>query len=305
MARRYAIYDVFTDTRLSGNPLAVVFDADGLDDKTMQRLAGEFNLSETVFVKTPENPAHTARLRIFTPGRELPFAGHPTVGAAVAIAEAGKDSPTAARDMVSVLEENVGPVRCAVRFGGRDAAFAEFDVPRKSARLEATFDRQALADAFSLKAGQIGFENHVPSLWSAGVAFVMVPVHDLAAAGAVEFDPALWERCAPFAEGRLASAYLYCRGGVNHHARFHTRMFAPDMGIAEDPATGAAVAALSGAIHFFDRLIDGHHPFLIEQGVEMGRPSSIHLHLDVAGGAIAGARIGGQAIRIASGTLDL
>ncbi|WP_427139293.1 PhzF family phenazine biosynthesis protein [Shinella sp. G-2] len=304
LSRRYAIYDVFTDTRLAGNPLAVVFDADGLEDDAMQRIAGEFNLSETVFVKTPENPAHTARLRIFTPGRELPFAGHPTVGAAVAIAEAS-EAAAEPQDQVSVLEENVGPVRCAVKRGDRKAAFAEFDLPRKSVRLDATFDRQALADAFSLKPGQIGFENHVPSLWSAGVAFVMVPVHDLAAAAVVEFDPALWERCAPFAEGRLASAYLYCRGGVNHNARFHTRMFAPDMGIAEDPATGAAVAALSGAIHFFDRLVDGHHPFLIEQGVEMGRPSHIHLHLDVVGGAIAGARIGGEAIRIASGTLDL
>ena len=306
MTRRYAIYDVFTDTRLAGNPLAVVFDADDLDDAVMQRIAGEFNLSETVFVKTPDNPAHAARLRIFTPGRELPFAGHPTVGAAIAIAEAGEASGNGGpRDLVSVLEENVGPVRCAVKLAGRKAAFAEFDVPRKSARLEATFERQALADAFSLKPGQIGFENHVPSLWSAGVAFVMIPVHDLAAAAAVEFDPALWERCAPFAEGRLASAYLYCRGGVNHNAKFHTRMFAPDMGIAEDPATGAAVAALSGAIHFFDKLVDGHHPFLIEQGVEMGRPSHIHLHLDVSGGTIAGARIGGEAVRIASGTLDL
>lgn len=304
LSRRYALYDVFTDTRLAGNPLAVVFDADDLDDGTMQRIAGEFNLSETVFVKAAENPAHTARLRIFTPGRELPFAGHPTVGAAIAIAESSGDA-IQQRDQVCVLEENVGPVRCAVRLGGGKAAFAEFDLPRKSAQLDATFDRQALADAFSLKPGQIGFENHVPSLWSAGVAFVMIPVHDLAAAGAVEFDPALWERCVPFAEGRLAAAYLYCRGGVNHNAKFHTRMFAPDMGIAEDPATGAAVAAMSGAIHFFDGLMDGHHPYLIEQGVEMGRPSHIHLHLDVAGGTIAGARIGGEAVRIASGTLDL
>ncbi|WP_411036602.1 PhzF family phenazine biosynthesis protein [Shinella sp. BYT-45] len=305
MSRRYAIYDVFTDARLAGNPLAVVFDADGLDDDTMQRIAGEFNLSETVFVKTPEKPAHTARLRIFTPGRELPFAGHPTVGAAIAIAEAGEGNGAGPRDLVSVLEENVGPVRCAVKLGAGKAAFAEFDLPRKSARLEAAFDKQALADAFSLKPAQIGFENHVPSLWSAGVAYVMIPVHDLAAAAAVEFDPVLWERCAPFAEGRLASAYLYCRGGVNHIARFHARMFAPDMGIAEDPATGSAVAAMSGAIHFFDKLVDGHHPFLVEQGVEMGRPSLIHLHLDVSGGTIAGARIGGEAVRIASGVLDL
>lgn len=305
MARRYAIYDVFTANRLEGNPLAVVFDGDGLTDATMQAIAGEFNLSETVFVQPPENPAHAARLRIFTPGYELPFAGHPTVGAAIALAEAARDSEDEDYDLVQMLEENVGPVRCAVRSRAGSATFAEFDVPRKSVQLDAKFDRQALADAFSLKASQIGFENHVPSFWSAGVPFVMIPVHDVGAAGTVEFDAAQWEQITPIADGRLASAYLYCRGGVNHVARFHTRMFAPAMGIVEDPATGSAVAAFSGAIHHFDQLIDGHHPFLIEQGVEMGRPSLLHLHIDVSGGEIATARIGGQAVKIAAGELYL
>ncbi|MBP1857332.1 PhzF family phenazine biosynthesis protein [Rhizobium herbae] len=305
MARRYAIYDVFTANRLEGNPLAVVFDGDGLSDATMQAIAGEFNLSETVFVQPPENPAHAARLRIFTPGYELPFAGHPTVGAAIALAEAGRDSEDEDYDLVQMIEENVGPVRCAVRSRAGSATFAEFDVPRKSVQLDAKFDRQALADAFSLKVSQIGFENHVPSFWSAGVPFVMIPVHDVGAAGSVEFDAAQWEQITPIAEGRLASAYLYCRGGVNHIARFHTRMFAPAMGIVEDPATGSAVAAFSGAIHHFDQLIDGHHPFLIEQGVEMGRPSLLHLHIDVSGGEIATARIGGQAVKIAAGELYL
>ena len=305
MSRRYAVYDVFTDRRLAGNPLAVVFDADGLDDAQMQAIAGEFNLSETVFVKPPRNPAHAAKLRIFTPVDELPFAGHPTVGAAVAIAEMLNREAGRPLDLVSVLEENIGPVRCAVRLPASGAAFAEFDVPRRSVRLDAVLDRQAIADAFGLKMSQIGFENHIPSLWSAGVAFVMVPVHDLVAASSAEFDPVLWQCCVPFADGRLASAYLYCRGGVNHLARFHARMFPAEIGIGEDPATGSAVAALSGAIQLFDQLVDGHHPILIEQGIEMERPSFIHLHLDVADGEIAGARIGGQAIRIASGTLEL
>ncbi|MCF3640526.1 PhzF family phenazine biosynthesis protein [Rhizobium sp. TRM95111] len=305
MSHPYAIYDVFSERKLAGNPLAVVFEADALTDAAMQAIAGEFNLSETVFVSSAGNGAHAARLRIFTPARELPFAGHPTVGAAVAIAERLHGDRARPLDLVSVLEEKVGPVRCAVRLAAEGASFAEFDLPRKSTRLDATLDRQALADAFGLKSTQIGFENHVPSLWSAGVPFVLVPVHDLAAAAAVDFDPMLWERCAPFADGRLAAAYIYCRGGVNHVARFHARMFAPEMGIVEDPATGSAVAALSGAIGFFDGPVDGHHPFLIEQGVEMGRPSFLHLHLDVAGGQIATARIGGQAVRIARGTLDL
>lgn len=305
MARRYAIYDVFTARPLEGNPLAVVFDGDGLSTTAMQAIAVEFNLSETVFILKPENPAHAARLRIFTPGHELPFAGHPTVGAAVALAEMSRGDEGEDYDLVQVLEENVGPVRCAVRARASAATFAEFDLPRKSVQLAAKFDRQAIADALSLKATQIGFENHVPSFWSAGVPFVTVPVHDLAAAGAVDFDASLWEQLTPMAEGRLAGAYLYCRGGINHMARFHARMFSPAMGIGEDPATGSAAAALSGAIHHFDRLIDGHHPFLIEQGVEMCRPSLLHLHVDVGGGEITAARIGGQAVRIAAGELYL
>ncbi|WP_436799564.1 PhzF family phenazine biosynthesis protein [Rhizobium oryzicola] len=302
---RYAIYDVFTATRLAGNPLAVVFDGDGLSDETMQALAQEFNLSETVFVQTSTNPAHAASLRIFTPGRELPFAGHPTVGTAVALAELDPNRPGPELDMVCVLEEKVGPVRCAVRLREGEAGFAEFDLPRTPNSIELPLDRQGLADALGVKVSDLGFENHAVSIWSAGVPFLMLPLHNLAAVQAIEFDPTLWERAAPFVEGRLASAYVYCRGGVHHAAKFHARMFSPDMGIPEDPATGGAAAALAGAIHHYDALPDGHHPILIEQGVEMGRPSFIHLHLDIKESTIARARIGGQAVRVASGILDM
>ncbi len=303
MALSYSVYDVFTDTKLAGNPLAVIFDGGGLDDAAMQAIACETNLSETVFVQPANNPAYTARIRIFTPGRELPFAGHPTVGTAIALAEKAHGAGTL--DLVSVLEENVGPVRCAVRLREGEASFAEFDLPRKSQQISLPLDKLGIADALSLKTTEIGFENHVPSIWSAGVPFLMVPVHDVGAAERLEFDPQLWEKTVPFVDGALASAYIYCRGGVNHVAKFHARMFASGMGISEDPATGSAAAALSGAINHFDRLTDGHHPILIEQGVEMGRPSFIHLHMDIEGGGISNARIGGQAVRIATGTLDL
>ena len=303
MARSYSVYDVFTDRKLAGNPLAVIFDGDDLSDEAMQAIAREMNLSETVFIRPSANPAYAARLRIFTPGRELPFAGHPTVGTAVALAEQAHGGTT--RDLVSVLEENVGPVRCAVRLREGETSFAEFDLPRKSQPIVMPLDKPGIANALSLKITEIGFENHVPSIWSAGVPFLLIPVHDVGAAQRLEFDPQLWEKTVPFVDGALASAYVYCRGGVNHVAKFHARMFASGMGIVEDPATGSAAAALSGAIHHFDRLTDGHHPIMIEQGVEMGRPSIIHLHIDVEGGAISNARIGGQAVRLASGTLDL
>jgi trans-2,3-dihydro-3-hydroxyanthranilate isomerase len=303
MARDYAVYDVFTNRGLAGNPLAVVFDGSGLSDDRMQTITREFNLSETVFVLPPENPAHTARIRIFTPGRELPFAGHPTVGTAIALAERSKDGRGV--DIVSVLEENVGPVRCLVRTVPDAASRAEFDLPRMAAQLTAEFDTQRIADALCISAADIGFENHRLSLWSAGVPYVMVPIRDVSVARAIAFNPMLWQRAVAGGGDKSLAAYVYCRGGSDHRADFHARMFAPDLGIPEDPATGSAVAAISGAIQHFDALADGHHALMIEQGVEMGRPSHIHLHIDTQGGRIAGARMGGEAIMVASGQLYL
>lgn len=303
MARNYRIYDVFTEQKLAGNPLCVVFDSEGLTDDAMQKIASEFNLSETVFIRPAENPAHTAALRIFTPARELPFAGHPTVGAAIAIAE--KSAGSGSMSKVCVLEEKVGPVRCAVRLVDGAPAFAEFDLPRKSRQLGEGPAREPLADALGIKSSEIGFENHRPSLWSAGVPYLLVPIHDLGVAERIDFDPALWEKVAPFTDGHLASAYIYCRGAIHHAAKFHCRMFTTDMGISEDPATGSAAAALSGAIHHFDTMPDGHHSIILEQGTEMGRPSYIHLHIDASDGNVSGARIGGYAIQIAEGFLHL
>jgi trans-2,3-dihydro-3-hydroxyanthranilate isomerase len=303
MSRHYAIYDVFSKTALAGNPLAVVFDAADFTTEAMQKIAGEFNLSETVFVMGPEKASHTARIRIFTPGRELPFAGHPTVGAAVALAEKNHYGQTL--DQVSVLEENVGPVRCAVRLIAGKPSFAEFDLPRHSERQDFAADSQLIADALCISPADLGMEDHTISLWNAGVPFLMVPVRDLSVAQSIDFNAARWIKAVGGTAKSALPAYVYCRGSVDHLAAFHTRMFAPDMGIPEDPATGAAVAAFSGAIQHFDRLGDGHHALMIEQGVEMGRPSHIHLHVETMDHKIIAARIGGEAVRVASGTLYL
>lgn len=305
MARRYAIYDVFTDRRLAGNPLAVIFDTDGLSDQAMQSIAQEMNLSESVFIRPAEANGHAARIRIFTPAKELPFAGHPTVGAAIALAERDHSAGEIDLDVVSVLEEEVGPVRCAVRMRQGAATFAEFELPKPPLRIDIPLDRQGIADALTVKATDMAFENHVLSIWSAGVPFLLIPMRNLSIVQNLEFETTLWERVAPFVDGALASAYVYCRGGVHHQAKFHARMFSPDMRIWEDPATGAAVAALAGAIQQFDGLPDGHHPLVVEQGVEIGRPSFIHLHIDSVGGEVAKARIGGQAVKMAEGILEV
>ncbi len=303
MARDYAIYDVFTDKVLTGNPLAVVFDGDGLSDEAMQQIAAEFNLSETVFVLPAEQSAHSAKLRIFTPARELPFAGHPTVGAAIALAERQAGGEGADLDVMAVFEEKVGPVRCVTRLEKNGCSFAEFDLPRLSEPVRAEPDREAVAIALGLKPQDIGFENHRISVWDAGVPFVMTPVRDLSVAASVECNAIQWEKLAPLAGGQLADAFVYCRGGIDHEAHFHARMFAPHVGIAEDPATGSAAAAFSGTVHQFDELLDGHHALQIEQGVEMGRPSKIHLHLEVDEGKITQGRIGGNAVKAAEGVL--
>ncbi len=298
--RRYAIYDVFTRDPLAGNPLAVVFDCGGLDAVAMQKIAGEFNLSETTFVLAPDNPRHKARVRIFTPGSELPFAGHPTVGTAIALAEASLiDGPE-----IMVIEEGIGPVRCAVSTV-EGLSFAEFDLARLPERLALDVEPGAVAAALGLAPDEIGFDAHEIALWSAGVPYVAVPVMGLAAAREIAFNNAAWLRLAPLdAAGKPASAYVYCRETVGVGA-FHARTFVPGSPSYEDPATGSAAAALAGAIVAFDRHGDGALTVAIEQGIEMGRPSQIRLEIEVRAGAIAGARIGGHAVKVAAGILSV
>jgi len=299
--RRYMVYDVFADGKLAGNPLAVVLDSEGLDTAAMQRIAGEFNLSETVFVGAPEKPAHSARIRIFTPRVELPFAGHPTVGTAVAIAETRAPEGIGVPEIL-VLEEGVGPVRCAVS-RGKDPSFAEFDLPCLPEKVAFDVVQEAVAAALDLGPHEIGFENHRVGAWSAGVPYVTVPVRGLPAAAKARMDIDAWVKLAPRAGHLVAAPYIYCRETIGHEASFHARMLAPHEGIPEDPATGSAAAAFAGAVMLFDAPTDGSTPILIEQGIEMGRPSKIRLELDVERGKLAAARIGGHAVKVAEGTL--
>lgn len=296
--RRYAILDVFTERPFAGNPLAVVTDGVGLDDAQMQAIAREFNLSETVFVVPPDNTRHSARLRIFSPLQELPFAGHPTIGTAVLLAldDAG------AHEAVLILEEKIGPVRCGVFLKGDGLARAIFDLPSEVVALASDLDREAVASALGLLPGEIGFENHEPTAYSAGVAFALVPTRDLEVVARSQINLAGW---ADAFASEAASAFVYCRETEENGHHFHARMFAPGLGIREDPATGSAVAALAGAIMRFDEPSPGSHYFVIEQGYEMGRPSLIDLELDVAGGHIEGARIGGDAVVVARGSLEV
>ena len=298
MARNYLLYDVFTTERLAGNPLAVVLDSDGLDTAGMQAIAREFNLSETVFMLPADNPKHRNRIRIFTPDYEMPFAGHPTVGSAIALAELAGEATR-----IFVLEENIGPVRCAVSEHD-GSTFAEFDLAKLPEPLELKADPEAIGAALGLAPHEIGFENHRVAFWSAGVPYVTIPVADLEAAAKIRLDNQAWSELAPRkSEWAMASPYVYCRETVHHDSAFHVRMIVPGTPSYEDPATGSAAAAFAGAIMHFDAPTDGTSQLWIEQGLEMGRPSRIRLELNVDGGKLASARIGGHAIKVAEGTL--
>jgi trans-2,3-dihydro-3-hydroxyanthranilate isomerase len=178
----FATYDVFTETRFAGNPLAIVFGADALAEAEMQAIAGEFNLSETVFVRAPDYAQHAASVRIFTPTKELPFAGHPTIGCAIALAERER-TPDSPADRLLVLEERIGPVRCGVKLSADGASFAEFTAPKLSEPVGAGPSIDAAARALGLAPSDIGFDNHRPSIFSAGVPFAMIPVASIAALG--------------------------------------------------------------------------------------------------------------------------
>jgi trans-2,3-dihydro-3-hydroxyanthranilate isomerase len=296
----YHILDVFTERRLAGNPLAVVLGADALEPSRMQAIAREFNLSETVFVLQAEQAAHTARVRIFTPAAELPFAGHPTVGTAALLAELKAEATPGLSQALVVLEEEIGIVRVGVRLRAGAAPYAEFDAPRLPEDLGAAPAVDRLAAALGLIPAEIGFENHRATRYSAGTPFVFVPIASLEAIGKARATAGHWE-----AAVGSAMMFLYCRQSMHTTSAFHARMFAPQQGIAEDPATGSAAAALAGVVHRFDALPDGTHKRVVEQGFEMGRPSLIDLSMEVVAGRLQAVRIGGHAVRVAEGRIEV
>jgi len=297
MRRRFITLDVFTRRRFAGNPLGMVFDAEGLDTQAMQTIAREFNYSETVFIAPPQDAGHRAAMRIFTPSSELPFAGHPTVGAAVGLARASGGG-----EQSFVIAEKIGPVACDVRMHDADSGFAEFKLPQLSTRLGELPDVATLAAGLGLAPADIDLEAFPPSRWSAGVPFAIVAVRSLEAAAKARPNGEAFTQA--FGQGGPAKAYVVCEQVAEPGHQLHVRMFAPGIGIAEDPATGGALAAFSGLYVAHKRPADGVHRLALEQGYEMGRPSLLHLTLDVEGGRLREAAIGGDAVVVTEGVIE-
>ena len=295
MSRHYFTLDVFTDKALTGNPLAVVLDSEGLDDVMMQRIAGEFNLSETVFVLPPKDSDNRAKVRIFTPGRELPFAGHPTIGTAVLLSHL--DGLAAGSKIV--LEENVGLVPCVV--SGKSA---KFTLPKLPSRTEAELDVALMAETLGLETSDIGIDGHSYAPCNAGVPFPTLPIGSLKALQLIKLNPSLLtQHNVP--RGLEDEIFVYSKETSAPDADYQVRMFAPAMGIPEDPATGSAVAGFAGQIMACDKPDDGSHTFIIDQGIEMGRPSRIHLGMVVEGGKLTSATISGDAVIVSEGQLKI
>jgi len=295
MSRRYVTLDVFAERPFAGNPLAVMFDAEGLDDAAMQAIAQEFNYSETTFLLPPEDPRNTATLRIFTPTREVPFAGHPNIGSALAVARRGALFGQAIGDEI-VFEERAGLVRIAVTRENGAPIEAELTAPTAFS-LGATVDVAAAAACARLDPGDIADDRHGPVAASVGLPFVFAEVRDAAALARARPGP---EEAFAALPPDAPDIMIYVRDG---DSGAQARMFAPLDNIPEDPATGSACAALMGLTAHLDPRADGVFALDIGQGEAMGRPSRIRAAADKSGGVVSAVRVAGRAHEIMEGRL--
>lgn len=292
----FVTLDVFTERRFGGNQLAVFPDAPGLPDATMQAIARELNLSETIFL-SPSRPGSDWNARIFTPGVELPFAGHPTIGAAIALSLLGH-----VRSETIVLHERAGPVPVRLLHSER-GPFAVLTAPQlpEPVSLSHAVDADALASMIGLRSADMG--PVPPAAYSAGVPFTFVPVRSRGLLDRAVLDVQQWAlHLRSTAAPHVAALSLE---DWSEGSEVDLRMFAPAMGITEDPATGAAAAALAGLLAKIQSPQDGTKTWRITQGVQMGRPSAIRLEADIAGGAIMSVRVGGHAVLMSRSTMEI
>jgi trans-2,3-dihydro-3-hydroxyanthranilate isomerase len=299
---RFLTSDVFTDRIFGGNPLAVFPDGQGLPSEQMQRVARELNLSETVFVLPPESPDHTRRLRIFTPGTELPFAGHPTVGTAIVLASIGEVLVEGAETRI-VFEEGVGPVPVLIRSEGGVPVFAQLSAARLPESGAPPPSAAELAELLSIDPADILTGGDAPENVSAGVPFLFIPVRDRSVLARCRVRMDRWD--ALLAGPEAPELYVFSRDPELPGSHFRARMFGPGLGIPEDPATGGAVTAFGGYVAVRAPERDGTLRYTIEQGFEMGRPSILHLEVDKRDGKVTAVRVGGGAVLVSEGTMEI
>jgi trans-2,3-dihydro-3-hydroxyanthranilate isomerase len=299
---RYLHYDVFTDHLFGGNQLAVVLDARGLLVETMQAIAKEMNFSETTFVLPPETAGTDVRMRIFTPGEELPMAGHPTIGTTFALARTG--AIDCGRQTI-VFGCGIGPVPVTMTWDGEDLAFAWMSqlLPTFGAVIP---DPARAAAALSLSPAAVAGTGHPVQIVSCGVPFLFVPLTTRSAVDSVTINRGVLDSLLASAKTPAHGVFVFTAQPGDARATVYSRMFAPEMGITEDPATGIASGPL-GCYLVRHKIVrpekaDG---MISLQGVKMGRPSHVHISIGVKNGDITSVRVGGEAVLAGEGTLYL
>jgi len=300
--RVFHTVDVFTSEPFTGNPLAIVTNADGLSDAQMQCLAREFNLPETIFIQQADGASNTAKVRIFTPVNELPFAGHPTIGCAIFLAEQSNEQDSFAAEIR--LEEVAGlvPVQVERSDGNIIAQLTAPVIPRPSEKVISksaiTLDAATAASAIGLQAQDI---SSTPMAHAGGPTFIFIPIASksiLATAQPVQ------PLCNQLTEAYGATG-LYVYHLDQQQNEIHARMFAPAAGIPEDPATGSAAAILASQLNVDKQLKQGDNQFVLRQGYDMGRPSTMQLNMQLGDSDLESVKVSGSSTAISSGEIRL
>ncbi len=301
MSKRYHFLqaDVFTNTPFGGNQLAVFTDARGLSAQEMQTLAREMNYSESTFILPPELPGAVKRVRIFTPGVELPVAGHPTIGTTYVLAQKG-DIPLTGDLTQATLQLNIGPMLVDIESKNGEVQFAwmthrppEFGVVRD--------DRERVASALGITAADL-IDSLPVQICSTGVPFLFVPIRSLAPIGKCHPNQSALRA---LYDGDPVMVYMFTPETTSPDRQIHSRMFAPHVAdIPEDPATGVAAGPMGAYVARYNVLPrQPEMRFVIEQGIEMGRPSFISVEIKTDGEDITNIRIGGQAVIVGEGEI--
>jgi trans-2,3-dihydro-3-hydroxyanthranilate isomerase len=301
MQVKFVTVDVFTDKQFGGNPLAVIADGTGLSTPQMRAVAAEFNLAETTFVLPPQDPAHTAQVRIFTPRAELPFAGHPNVGTAFVLARNGECHGRPITGDGLVFEEIAGLVRIDLFKQASTIVGARLAAPQPLT-IGDTIATEIIAEACTVGASDIETRHHQPCIAGCGMPLVMVELKDLKALAAAQPRGDAFARHLPM--NRATGIHLYVhtgRDGID----IQSRMFAPLHGVPEDPATGSANVALIGLLAQLRPEPDLRLEKIIAQGIEMGRPSRLEALAEKRAGKVTATYIGGRCVPMMQGVIAL
>ena len=299
MKYQFFTLDVFAEQKFEGNQLAVIPNAESLDERQMQKVAQEFNYSETVFI-TQGDSERSWDVRIFTPTSEIDFAGHPNIGAAMLLAYIGEFTDKEKSEII--FKEKVGSVPITVYFENSKPVFAELTVAKLPQEGPIPPTSEQIAETISLESSDFDSKQKSKA-YSCGLPFLFVPVLSLSKLKKASINHEKWKK--HLSSYWAPHIYLITTDIVRPDSDFHARMFAPALGIPEDPATGSAVAALSGYLAKLPKYQNGAFSIVIEQGFEIGRPSILKMSFESTMGEVTKVHVKGSAIIVSQGELEI